>query len=67
MTNLRKAARGRECHIDESNERWRPVLGFEGLYEVSNFGRVRSVSRWVNIGRGAVGCVIRGETWGHVQ
>lgn len=24
-------------------ERWRPVLGFEGIYEVSNIGRVRSV------------------------
>lgn len=28
-------------------ERWRPVLGFEGLYEVSSLGRVRSVARWV--------------------
>ncbi|WP_445446613.1 NUMOD4 domain-containing protein [Citrobacter freundii] len=52
MADLRKAARGRECLIDEGNERWRPVLGFEGLYEISNFGRVRSVSRWVNIGSG---------------
>lgn len=26
-------------------EEWRPVKGFEGLYEVSNFGRVRSVDR----------------------
>ena len=24
-------------------ERWRPVLGYEGLYEVSNLGRVRRV------------------------
>jgi len=29
------------------NERWRPVADWEGAYEVSNFGRVRSVSRWV--------------------
>lgn len=28
-------------------ERWRPVVGFVGLYEVSNLGRVRSVARWV--------------------
>ena len=28
-------------------EEWRPVLGWEGLYEVSNFGRVRSLPRVV--------------------
>lgn len=27
-------------------EIWRPVLGFERCYEVSNLGRVRSVGRW---------------------
>jgi HNH endonuclease/NUMOD4 motif len=27
------------------DETWRPVPGFEGLYEVSNFGRVRSLGR----------------------
>ena len=39
-------------------ERWRPVVGFEGLYEVSSAGRVRNSKRkgrlltgWVN-GRG---------------
>ena len=26
-------------------EEWRPVVGFEGLYDVSNLGRVRSVDR----------------------
>lgn len=29
----------------ESNEEWRPIKGFEGLYEVSSLGRVRSVER----------------------
>ena len=28
-------------------EEWRPVVGYEGLYEVSNTGRVRSVDRYV--------------------
>jgi len=28
---------------DYSNEIWRPVVGYEGLYEVSNLGRVRSL------------------------
>ena len=27
------------------NERWLPVVGFEDLYEVSNFGRVKSLGR----------------------
>ena len=27
----------------ESDEVWKPVLGYEGLYEVSNIGRVRSL------------------------
>jgi hypothetical protein len=29
-------------------ERWLPVIGYEGYYEVSDFGRVRSLSRRVN-------------------
>lgn len=28
-------------------EEWRPVVGFEGLYEVSDLGRVRSLERTV--------------------
>ena len=30
---------------DYSTEQWRPVVGYEGLYEVSDHGRVRSVDR----------------------
>lgn len=29
------------------SEIWKPVVGFEGLYEVSNLGRVKSVGRTV--------------------
>lgn len=29
-------------------EEWRPIEGYEGLYEVSNLGRVRSIDRIVN-------------------
>lgn len=29
------------------SEEWRPVVGWEGLYEVSSLGRVRSLDRWV--------------------
>ena len=32
--------------IDVARESWRPIPGYEGLYEVSDFGRARSVDRW---------------------
>lgn len=32
-------------------EDWRAIPGYEGLYEVSNQGRVRSLDRYDNIGR----------------
>lgn len=31
--------------MDMKNEIWRPVVGYEGLYEVSSHGRVKSLSR----------------------
>lgn len=32
---------------DEIIEEWRPVAGYEGLYEVSNFGRIKALERRV--------------------
>ena len=32
------------------NEEWRPIEGYEGLYYISNTGRVRSVDRYVKNG-----------------
>lgn len=32
-------------------EEWRAVIGFEGLYEVSNIGRVRGIDRVLSDGR----------------
>ena len=29
--------------MDDPAEEWKPVVGYEGLYEVSNHGRVRSI------------------------
>ena len=31
-------------------EIWKPILGYEGYYEVSSLGRVRSVDRWMYYG-----------------
>lgn len=36
---------GDNVHIKEI---WRPVIEFEGLYEISNFGRVKSIEKSVN-------------------
>jgi len=33
------------------NEEWRAVVGYEGYYEVNNFGQVRSIDREVPHGR----------------
>lgn len=33
-------------------EIWKPVVGYEGWYEVSNHGRVRSVDRWIDFSDG---------------
>ena len=29
--------------MENINEKWKPVVGYEGLYEVSNLGRVKSI------------------------
>jgi hypothetical protein len=46
-----------------SAERWLPVVGWEGLYEVSNYGHVRSLDRYVPDSLGRVrhllGCVLK--------
>ena len=31
------------------NERWRSIKGYEGIYEVSDYGRIRSIDRFVEI------------------
>lgn len=40
-------------------EIWKPVKGFEGLYEVSNLGNVRSVDRYVMNGNRC--CLLKGK------
>ena len=44
---------------DLLNETWKPVKGFEGLYEVSNLGNVRSVDRYVTNGKHY--CFLKGK------
>lgn len=46
-----------------TEERWLPVVGWEGLYEVSDMGRVRSLDRTVPTSGGryrrAPGCILK--------
>lgn len=38
---------------NQNNEEWKPIKGYEGLYEISNFGRVRSIEiKGKGIGKG---------------
>jgi hypothetical protein len=46
-------------------ERWLIVAGFEGYYEVSNFGRVRSLARRDCIGRQNAGRILQGNLNSH--
>lgn len=40
--------------VSDAFEEWRPVLGFEGFYEVSSYGRVRSLDRRIVASTGRV-------------
>ena len=40
--------------MENRNEIWKPVVGFEGLYEISNMGRVRSNDREYVGSRGGI-------------
>ena len=40
-------------------EEWRPVRGYESLYDTSNFGRIRSLDHWRNTG--TVGYIQKGR------
>ena len=43
-----------------SAERWRPVVGYEGLYEVSDLGNVKRLSRQITSYNGIVECAVTG-------
>ena len=44
-----------------SEEEWRPVVGWEGLYEVSNFGYVRVLDRMMRTGNPGVFSLRKGK------
>ena len=44
-----KVTRNRPPYVELPGEQWRPIPGYEGLYDLSNNGRVRSLPRSVKI------------------
>lgn len=40
--------------IPYENEVWKDIVGYEGLYQISNLGRVKSLKRYVNHPKGGV-------------
>lgn len=41
------------------NEQWKDIKGYEGLYRVSNLGRVKGLNRVDSIGRKVIGGIMR--------
>ena len=52
--------------MDQNLEQWRPVVGYEGYYEVSDHGRVRSIDR-VIMSRSPVGGLCEHRRKGHIK
>lgn len=48
--------------MEQINEEWRDIEGYEGLYQVSNFGRVRSFDRIDRLGRLKPGGILKPGT-----
>lgn len=53
----------------EKEEIWKDIEGYEGLYQVSNLGRVRSFDRIDRLGRLRPGVILRPlmNTYGYIQ
>lgn len=49
-TNVRKSVFSLSLNNLE-NEEWIDALGFDGIYQVSNLGRVKTLGRWVSNGK----------------
>lgn len=39
---------------NSNNEIWKDIVGYEGLYQISNFGQIKSVDRYYKTGRGGM-------------
>lgn len=48
-------------------EQWKPVAGYEGIYEVSDYGRVRSIGRTITMKNGVPRTIKGGIMHGHTN
>lgn len=46
--------------ITKGDEKWKPIVNYEGLYEISSFGRVKSIKR-----NGTLGGIIKPQKTKH--
>lgn len=53
------------ANLDFTNEQWKDIVGYEGLYQVSDMGRVRSLETKDNRGRIRHGKIIKPRNNGH--
>lgn len=44
---------------DLPSEEWKDIKGYEGLYQISNYGRVKSLDKWVSYGHHYLGKILR--------
>lgn len=51
----------------DPNEIWKPVQGFEGLYEVSNYGRVKSIGSYNTCKRGILKPMTDSDGYLHIR
>lgn len=50
---------------DKMKEEWRPVVGYEGLYEVSDIGRIKALEKLDSLGRKRKSKLIKISDIGH--
>lgn len=46
MTETKNQLEKKECKDIGKREIWRPIKGYEGIYEISHLGRIKSLSRF---------------------
>jgi hypothetical protein len=51
----------------DSDEIWKPIQGFEGLYEISNYGRVKSIGSYNACKRGIMNPMVDLDGYLHVR
>ena len=54
VSTNKQIARGASNRAPSALEEWRPVVGFEGFYEVSNLGIVKGVTRIIECSNGTM-------------